>query len=134
MSKQAPSSAIPGLLSSILGDLACFRTNPALLVRLPVFLQSKGLTSARQAALVRDIVRGPFRPLRFNSSWKTWSSGVCVRIAKGVYQEQMFDRLPILADALEEAGCTEPEILDHCRSPGEHYRGCWVVDLMLGKS
>jgi hypothetical protein len=45
-----------------------------------------------------------------------------------------FNRMPILGDALEEAGCTNPDILNHCRQPGEHVRGCWVVDLVLSKS
>ena len=54
------------------------------------------------------------------------------RLAESIYEERTFDDLPILGDALEEAGCTDPTILDHCRS-GEHVRGCWVVDLVLGK-
>ncbi len=55
------------------------------------------------------------------------------KIARGIYDDRAFDRMPILADALEEAGCTDIEILNHCRQPGEHFRGCWVVDLLLGK-
>jgi hypothetical protein len=54
-------------------------------------------------------------------------------LAKAIYGERAFDRLPILADALEEAGCTNAELLGHCRQPGVHVRGCWVVDLVLGK-
>jgi hypothetical protein len=50
-----------------------------------------------------------------------------------IYDERAFDRLPILADALEEAGCTNPEMLDHCRQPGAHARGCWVVDALPGR-
>jgi len=50
-----------------------------------------------------------------------------------IYSDKTFDQMPILADALEEAGCTSPNILNHCRQPGEHVRGCWVVDLILGK-
>jgi hypothetical protein len=49
-------------------------------------------------------------------------------------QTTAFDRLPVLADALEEAGCTNADILDHLRGPGPHARGCWAVDLLLGKS
>jgi hypothetical protein len=52
---------------------------------------------------------------------------------KPIYDERAFNRMPILADALEEAGCTNKDILDHCRSGGEHVRGCWAVDLILGK-
>lgn len=63
----------------------------------------------------------------------SWNSGAIPRLASVVYEDQAFDRLPILADALEEAGCTDADILAHCRKPGEHWRGCWVVDLILGK-
>jgi hypothetical protein len=55
------------------------------------------------------------------------------RLARGIYDDRAFDRLPILADALEDAGCHDTAILDHCRQPGPHVRGCWVVDLLLGK-
>jgi hypothetical protein len=55
-------------------------------------------------------------------------------MARRIYDERAFHDLPILADALEEAGCTDAEILAHCRSSGEHVRGCWVVDLVLGKT
>jgi hypothetical protein len=54
-------------------------------------------------------------------------------LATGIYSEKAFDRLPILADALEDAGCTDAAILSHCRGEGPHARGCWVVDLILGK-
>ena len=56
-----------------------------------------------------------------------------VQIAQAIYDDRAFDRMPILADALEDAGCTDRAILDHCRSEGPHVRGCWVVDLLLGK-
>ena len=56
-----------------------------------------------------------------------------VKIAQGIYDERAFDRLPILADALEDAGCDNADILAHLRSPGPHVRGCWAVDLILGK-
>jgi hypothetical protein len=49
-------------------------------------------------------------------------------------EERAFERLPILADALQDAGCENADILDHCRGPGPHARGCWVVDLILDKS
>jgi hypothetical protein len=87
----------------------------------------------RQAALLRDIFGNPFRPLAINPAWLAWNDGTVPRIAQAIYDERAFDRMPVLADALEDAGCTEPYILDHCRQPGEHVRGCWVVDLLLGK-
>jgi hypothetical protein len=63
----------------------------------------------------------------------TWNDGIVIKLAQAIYEERAFDRLPILADALEEAGCSDTEILAHCRGPGPHVRGCWVVDLLLGK-
>lgn len=57
-----------------------------------------------------------------------------IGIARTMYDERAFDRLPVLADALEEAGCSHPDILNHCRQGGVHVRGCWVVDLILGKA
>ena len=56
-----------------------------------------------------------------------------LNLAQAIYEERRFGDLPVLADALEEAGCTDADILSHCRGPGPHVRGCWVVDLLLGK-
>ncbi|MBY0524503.1 MAG: hypothetical protein K2R98_13955 [Gemmataceae bacterium] len=56
-----------------------------------------------------------------------------MRLAQGIYAERTFDLLPILADALEDAGCADTGILKHCRQPGDHARGCWVVDLFTGR-
>ena len=66
-------------------------------------------------------------------SWLAWEGGMGVNFARGIYDEEAFDRMPILADALEEAGCTDEAILNHLRSPGPHVRGCWALDLVLGK-
>lgn len=84
-----------------------------------------------QAVLLRCIF-GPmlFRRVSLDSSWLTPSSK---QFAQAIYDDRAFDRLPILADALEEAGCTNADLLAHCREPGEHVLGCWVVDLLLGK-
>ena len=54
------------------------------------------------------------------------------RLARAAYDERAFERLPVLADALEDAGCGDAEILDHLRAPKLHARGCWVLDLLLG--
>ncbi len=83
-----------------------------------------------EAALLRDIFGNPFRPVVADSAWLTPTA---VSIASAIYEDRAFDRLPILADALEEAGCTDADLLLHCRQPGEHVRGCWAVDLVLGK-
>ncbi len=63
-----------------------------------------------------------------------WRSGTVLALAAGIDTERAFDRMSILADALEEAGCDNADILAHCRGDGPHVRGCWVVDLLLGKS
>ena len=89
---------------------------------------------AAQAALLRDIFGNPFRsPPPLPPAVLAWNDGTIHRLAQAIYEERAFDRLPVLADALEEAGCHDPDILAHCRQPGEHVRGCWVVDLLLGK-
>jgi hypothetical protein len=82
------------------------------------------------AALVREVFGNPFRPVQFCPGCLTPDVKA---LAAGVYEERAFDRLPILADALEDAGCSDAFVLDHCRNPGLHMRGCWLVDKILGK-
>jgi hypothetical protein len=84
-----------------------------------------------QADLLRDIF-GPllYRPMRLYVSLLT---PTVVQMAQTIYDDRTFDRMPVLADALVEAGCDNEEILGHCRGPGPHVRGCWVVDLILSK-
>jgi len=84
-----------------------------------------------QCELLRDIFGNPFRPVAVDPEWLT---STVVALARGVYDDRAFDRLPILADALQDAGCEDADILAHCRGDGPHVRGCWVVDLMLGKT
>lgn len=131
-----------------------------------------------QGVLIRDIFGNPFRPsnlaVRWNElhehaagaaprvpSWLTWNDRTIPRLAQAIYDECAFDRMPILADALEEAGCSNADILYHCRNicrhctdnsgfcwrkvadcqycdgtgieTAPHVRGCWVIDLLLGK-
>jgi hypothetical protein len=83
-----------------------------------------------EAALLRDIFGNPFRPVTAVPDWLT---STVTQLAKSIYQDRTFDRLPILADALQDAGCNNADILAHCRQGGVHVRGCWVVDLLLGK-
>ena len=64
-------------------------------------------------------------------SWLTWNDGVVAKMARCIYDERALDRLPILADALEDAGCDNDEMLNHFRGPGPHFRGCWALDLLL---
>lgn len=88
-------------------------------------------TGPRQAAMLRDILGNPFRPIVCDPNWRT---GNVFALAEAIYADCAFDRLPILGDALEDAGCTNADILDHCRGQASHVRGCWVVDLVLGKT
>jgi hypothetical protein len=87
----------------------------------------------RQAPLLRDVFGNPFRPARLDPAWLRWGDCVVAKMARAIYDGGRFGDLPVLADALEEAGCTEGSVLGHCRRPGEHVKGCWVVDLLLGK-
>lgn len=149
--------------------------------------QTSGVRSEQKAVLLRDIFGNPWRPVLFRDSngrllqktgdtamavsgWLTWNDATVPRIAQAIYDEQRFEEMPILADALEEAGCDNEAILRHCRSEercqdcsgkgqasdsdrfgwwmaecetcrgtggqpllGPHVRGCWVLDLLLGK-
>jgi hypothetical protein len=80
------------------------------------------------APLVRCVAGNPFSPATLDPAWRTAD----VRgLAAGAYADRAFDRLPILADALAEAGCADEVVLAHCRGGGPHSRGCWVVDLAL---
>jgi hypothetical protein len=85
---------------------------------------------AVEIALLRCTFGNPFCPVTLDPAWLT--SNVA-SLAQAIYDDRAFDRLPILADALEDAGCTDAAILEHCRGPGPHVRGCWVVDLLLNK-
>jgi hypothetical protein len=83
-----------------------------------------------QRNIIQDIFGNPFRPVTLNPSWLT---STVLALANGIYSEKAFDRMPILADALQDAGCDNEDILNHCRQAGEHCRGCFVVDLLLQK-
>jgi hypothetical protein len=83
------------------------------------------------AELLRDAAGSPFRSANIDPHWLTTN---VVDLARTIYEERAFDRLLILADALMDAGCSEEDILAHCRTSGPHAKGCWVVDLILGKS
>jgi hypothetical protein len=85
----------------------------------------------RQLHLLHCIFGNPFRPVALDPEWRT---STVVQLAQGIYDDRAFDRLPILADALQDAGCDNEDVLSHCRDTGPHARGCWVVDLILGKS
>jgi len=82
------------------------------------------------ASLLREVVSNPFRTITPDTTWLT---STVTHLANTIYTDRAFGRLPILADALEGAGCTNQEVLSHCRGPGPHARGCWALDLVLGK-
>jgi hypothetical protein len=87
--------------------------------------------TAVQADFVRDIFGNPFRPPTFAPEWRT---DTAVTLARTMYESREFSAMPILADALQDAGCDDEDILAHCRDAGQvHVRGCWVIDLVLGK-
>ena len=83
-----------------------------------------------QAVLVRDLFGNPFRPVAFSPEWHT---DTATALARQMYESRDFTVTPILADALQGAGCDNTDVLEHCRGAGLHARGCWVVDLVLGK-
>ena len=88
--------------------------------------------NAEFADLLREIAGNPFRPVPFSSAWRT---DTAVSLARGMYELRDFGAMPILADALQDAGCDNDDILNHCRDAKQtHVRGCWVVDLVLGKT
>ena len=84
---------------------------------------------AVQAVLIRCIFGNPFRPVVFNPAWRT---DTAVILAQQMYDSRDFGAMPILADALQDAGCEDEQVLSHCRDAGPHARGCWVVDGVLG--
>jgi hypothetical protein len=116
--------------SSAVATLAC-HPRPAQAVRqvfahLPVFLDE----TSRQAGTVREIFGNPFRPVAFDPRWRTPQA---VALARAMYDDRRFEDMPLLADALEEAGCGSEALLQHCRDGGVHVRGCWAIDAVLGR-
>ncbi len=84
-----------------------------------------------QAAIARDILRGPAAPSA--TAFAPWLSPTVVGVAEAIYHNRSYADLLILADALEEAGCDHAAVLGHCRGPGQHWRGCWVLDALTGR-
>jgi hypothetical protein len=81
--------------------------------------------------ILREILGDPFHPATIDPTWLT---STVVRLADVIYEERAFDLMPYLDDALEQVGCTSAEILGRRRSGAEHIRGCWALDLILGKA
>ena len=108
-------------------------TGPRLVLAEAYVLPSEWAKSWDPAAalpLLRCLFGNPFRPVTFSPAWRT---ATAVSLARRMSEARDFSAMPILADALQDAGCDSDEVLTHCRGPGPHVRGCWIVDLVLGK-
>jgi hypothetical protein len=132
--ERAKTMGIPfGIYHSLFGlSLACGFTKQGLdnIVTTWSWREGIRLTGPHQPFRLREIFGNPFAPVTLDRAWLVPE---IVTFVQAIYDERAFDRMPILADAAEEAGCTNQDILAHCRSGGDHVRGCWVVDLLLGK-
>lgn len=97
-------------------------------------LCAEGVSNTKELAvhanLFRDLFGNPFRPVAFSPEWRT---DTAIALARTMYESRDFSAMPILADALQDAGCDNDDVLSHCRSANPHARGCWVVDEVLGK-
>jgi hypothetical protein len=101
-------------------------------IRLLQESQASSNAGEEQVRLLREIVA--YSPPLREEAWLAWNNAAVVALAQRIYQDQTFDHLPILADALENAGCTDAAILNHLRGPGPHVKGCFVLDLLLDKT
>jgi len=84
------------------------------------------------SAVVRCIFGNPFAPVLIDEAWLSAGGGAAKQVARDIHETRAFDRMPILADALEDAGCADRAILKHCRDGRPHARGCHVLDALLG--
>ena len=87
---------------------------------------------AAQCELLRCVLGNPFRPAAPVDP--AWLTSTVTALARQMYESRDFALMPILADAIQDAGCEQDDVLDHCRADASHARGCWVVDLVLGKT
>ncbi len=107
-------------------DIALFSPNP-----LPDSIPPEmRVASLANAELIRDVFGNPFRPITLDPSWLTFT---ITTLARQMYESRDFSAMPILADALQDSGCEDPQILNHCRGEGVHVRGCFVIDLLTGR-
>jgi hypothetical protein len=131
---KSPKGSRPAKMAA---EAACNAANPALkqrTARLTAWREN-AVRILRLAGVLRDLFGPlPFRPAPvIEPDWLSWREGTVIKVARAIYEERAFDQLPVLADALEEAGCAHRELLGHLRGPCEHVRGCWTLDLILGK-
>ncbi|HEY2910781.1 MAG TPA: hypothetical protein VGI99_11070 [Gemmataceae bacterium] len=104
-------------------------------IRAAISLEKGGVTTQDdeqrlQFDLLHDVFGNPFRPIAFDPHWRT---STVAKLAEAMYDSRDFSTMPLLGDALQDAGCENSEILDHCRGGKLHIRGCWAIDLVLGK-
>jgi hypothetical protein len=83
--------------------------------------------------MLREVFPSPFRPVAWEPFWAEANGAAARRVGEDVYADKAWHDLPLVADALEDAGCTSDDLLDHLRRPGGHARGCWALDCVLGK-
>jgi hypothetical protein len=102
-------------------------------VRLDRFGMLENAETHMQCDLLRCVIRNPFHSFIHDVNLLGWNGDTVKKLAQWIYDQNCFERLGILGDALEEAGCTDNRVLSHCRDPRPHVRGCWAVDLILGK-
>jgi hypothetical protein len=93
--------------------------------------EDKAIAKLLACDLVREIFGNPFRPVAIEPAWLRWNGGTVPVMAHILAAERRYREMPILADALEEAGCTEESLLAHCRQAADHVPGCWVLDALL---
>ncbi len=95
-------------------------------------LGEDGFFRAFAPRLLRCVAGDVFRPAAVDPNSLAWNDGTAVKLARTIYEDGRWDLMPILGDALDDAMCDNAEMLEHCRGPGPHVRGCWVVDSILG--
>jgi hypothetical protein len=129
-----PAANAAAVLCAVESPYTVERIGPARYAAHAVELESGSEVSSceqrGQSHFLRDIFGNPFRPMTLDPKWLT---STVATLAEGVYTERAFDRIPILADALQDAGCDSDDLLNHLRGGGPHVRGCWVVDLLTGR-
>jgi hypothetical protein len=121
-------------LNSVSADIEKALTFAERLANRPVNnLTFPAACEAALSDLVREVVGDPFREALIQPAWLACNGGVVPGLAQAIHDEKAFDRLAVLGDALEEAGCEDRALLEHLRRPGGHVRGCWALDAVLGK-
>jgi hypothetical protein len=119
-------------LAQAVAELLRARFSPALVAERARTGREAFLLQWRQCDLLRDLFR-PFRRVGGEPSWLPPEDGPVLRTALAIYEQRRWQDMPLLADILAEAGCADDEVLSHCRGPGPHVRGCWVLDELLGR-